>query len=195
MLRKLSTLLALALCLGMMAACTPSRNDTTIDTGNTIEASIHSTQSFVGNTNDTAPTLDNSNETLASNVDNNINDKGSYFIGKFQCAGDNYKDDYYLLNQESIPYIFFKKYGECVMGINYLEGGCDIPGKYVITDDKITVKLDFSSSILDETVADENNHFFITDTYIFTIIDENTISIDHMCYGVNPGDIFVRIVN
>lgn len=168
--KRIAFLLVLALCLGLMASCADRESSTTV-------------------------TSESEGETLTTNTDYHEHGVALSFIGKFQCASDYYKDEYFLINQASVPHIAFDEYGGCIMGINYLEGGCDIPGEYSIAGNEIEVRLDFSNSILESTVTDDNNKDFLTDVYKFSIIDENTISINNGCFAVNPGDIFVRIDN
>ena len=108
-------------------------------------------------------------------------------IGKYICDNDYHKDEFFIENPESIPYITFNNDGSCKLLVNYLEGGCYMNGSYNIEDNQILVKLDFSGTIFEGTGTE-----YMDDEHVFTIISNDKIIIDKGFYTVNARDFFIK---
>ncbi|MCI8387165.1 MAG: hypothetical protein HFE63_01700 [Clostridiales bacterium] len=113
--------------------------------------------------------------------------------GKYICSSEYFKDEYFSAYPDSVPCVYFSGDGDCIFFVNYMEGGCDIEGKYVIENDKIHVKLDFSNTIFESADDEYANSEFMSDTYIFTIVSGDEITINRNCYGVIANDLFVAV--
>ncbi len=105
-------------------------------------------------------------------------------IGKYVCKSQYCEG----LEEECTPEINFYEDGTCRMFVNYLEGGANIKGEYSVESDKVFVKLDFTNSIFEGSGTK-----YMDDTYVFSIENDDNITIDRHVYVVNAGDAFERI--
>ena len=77
----------------------------------------------------------------------------------------------------------------------------DVKGEYVITENKIAIKLNLENSPFEGMIPDTNYTVpYMDDHYILEIIDSDTISFgvapdayyEIGCYGIRPGFIFTK---
>lgn len=103
-------------------------------------------------------------------------------IGKYVCSSDYYNDSSW-----AIPYIKFLKEGHCMLFVDQ-EGGREIWGQYKIEENRIYVsELRFRYLEMIDEVRDNMEH-----EYVFTIVDEDHLTIDRGFFNVQAGDTFVR---
>ena len=108
--------------------------------------------------------------------------------GKFLCSSDYHKQP-----NTSVPSIAFSGDGHCILSFNYYEGGCDMQGKYRMDGDKIYVYLNFDNTIFEDSGTEYRDLDYMSDNYIFTIVNDNELMINRGCYSVNANDSFVRV--
>ena len=101
-------------------------------------------------------------------------------------------DDPGISGEGSTPCIYFADDGDCILFVDYSEGGSDIEGRYYIADGKIYVNLDFSNTIFEDTGDEYTDIDFMADKYVFTIVNDSEIVINRGCYAVMANDKFVR---
>ena len=110
-------------------------------------------------------------------------------IGKYVCSNDYYDDPTYSMTHPwPIPYIKFLKEGHCMLFVDQ-EGGREIWGQYRIEGNKIYVyELQFRYLEMIDEVRDNMAH-----EYVFTIVDEEHLTIEPGFFDVQAGNTFVRI--
>lgn len=109
-----------------------------------------------------------------------------YLTGKYV-----YKDGGYADNP-SAPCLYLDSDGDCIMLVNYLEGGFDTEGKYYIQGDKLYAEFSFANTIFEDTDDEYREREYMSKSYVFTIIDDR-ITIDRHCYVLNAGDSLYRV--
>lgn len=109
-------------------------------------------------------------------------------IGKYVCSNDYYDDPTYSMTHSwPIPYIKFLKEGHCMLFVDQ-EGGREIWGRYRIEGNKIHVyELKFRYLEMIDEVRDNMAH-----EYVFTIVDEEHLTIEPGFFDVQAGDGFVK---
>ncbi len=112
-----------------------------------------------------------------------------YIQGTYICSSEYFSDG----NSSSIPSVYFDEDGDCLMSINYFEGGCNMEGRYRIENDLIYVKLDFSNTIFEDTGDEYTYTDFISDECVFYMASDSKLIIDRGFYAVNAGDEFISI--
>ena len=110
-------------------------------------------------------------------------------IGRYVCSNDYYDDPtYYMTHPWPIPYIKFLKEGHCMLFVDQ-EGGREIWGQYRIEGNKIYVyELQFRYLEMIDEVRDNMAH-----EYVFTIVDEEHLTIEPGFFDVQAGDSFVKV--
>lgn len=107
-------------------------------------------------------------------------------LGKYICSSFYYDEAYTASHMNTIPSILLLKDGICSIYVDH-EGGRKIRGSYRIEGDKIYVsELRFSLMQEDPLKA------YMDEEYVFTIVDEDHLTIDKGFYNVQAGDTFVR---
>ena len=111
-------------------------------------------------------------------------------IGEYICRNDTY-NAFIAEYPEYIPSINFYDDGACKLRVYYIGGVTDVFGIYEIKKNEIHVKVDLSWTIFEGT--DDAGLPYMDDEYIFTITDEEHLTIDREYYTVHAGDPFERI--
>lgn len=112
-----------------------------------------------------------------------------YIQGTYTCSSEYFSEG----NSSSIPSVYFDEDGDCLMSVNYFEGGCNMEGRYRIENDLIYVKLDFSNTIFEDTGDEYTYTDFISDECVFYMASDSKLIIDRGFYAVNAGDEFISI--
>ena len=86
--------------------------------------------------------------------------------------------------------ISFHENGTCELLVNYQEGSCTLGGNHVVDGSSIFVEL---INLEDTIFVSEDLISYMPDKYVFTIIDDEHISIDKGYYVVQAGDIFIML--
>lgn len=108
-------------------------------------------------------------------------------LGRYICSSAYYDDAYIAVHIEEIPSIMFLKDSRCSFYVDQ-KGGEEVWGKYRIEGDKIYVsELRFFPTDEPDPVRDNMDK-----EYVFTIVDEDHLTIDKGFYNVQAGDTFVR---
>jgi len=112
-------------------------------------------------------------------------------LGKFVCSNEYFSNkEYFKRFPNDIPSITFYANGRCELLVNYLEGICTVCGNYTVDGGKILVKL---IDLEDTVLVDENAAPYISDEYVFNIIDNDHLVVDRGFYAVNAGDVFSKL--
>lgn len=105
-------------------------------------------------------------------------------IGKYVCKNQSYEG----FGEECTPKMNFYEDGTCRMLVNYFEGVTYVEGEYSVASGKVFVKLNFT-----DTIFEDSGTKYMDDTYVFSIEDDDHITIDRNVYAVQSKDSFVRI--
>ena len=108
-----------------------------------------------------------------------------YISDTYTCSSD------YFSTLSTTPSICFNKNGDCVISVNYSGGICNMEGKYYIQGDKIYVKLSFDNTIFEDTGNEYTDLDYMSNKYVFSIVNDTEIVINRGCYAVKAGDGFV----
>lgn len=107
-------------------------------------------------------------------------------IGEYKCDSQYFKE--FTDNEEFIPTVNFYNDGICMMKVYFIGGYADINGKYTVDGDQVSVVLDFSRSRFEDTGTE-----YLDDKYVFTITDNEHLTIDRKVYAVDAGDTFIKV--
>lgn len=121
----------------------------------------------------------------SSKLEPTAKDTDYYIEGTYTCSNE------YFSNLSTASSICFSKDGDCVISVNYSGGICNVEGKYYILDNKIYVKLNFDNTIFEDTGDEYKDVDYMSDEYVFTVVNDNEIKINRGCYAVNANDVFV----
>ena len=129
-------------------------------------------------------------DTSSKETKEDIDDLADYNIsGKYICANEYYKDEYFIDWPEGISSVTFFENGTCVFFINY-NGGCEeVDGVYKKESNIINVDLDFEGTLF---VDNDTAEKYLPVQYTFRIVSDDKLIIDKGFYGVRAGDPFVR---
>ena len=108
-------------------------------------------------------------------------------LGKYICSGDYFNSEFFIENPECIPSVTFYDDGNCILFVNYSEGGCNVGGFYTVENNYIKVTLN-----LNNTIFEEDGVKYMDDLYVFNIKSNDQIIIDRSYYGVEAGDAFIK---
>ena len=110
-------------------------------------------------------------------------------IGKYVCSNDYYDDPTYSVTHPwPVPCIKFLKEEHCALFVDREDGQRIIWGQYSLEGNQIQIELRFYPSDERDPIRENMAH-----EYVFTIVDEEHLTIEPGFFDVQTGDTFVRI--
>ncbi len=106
-------------------------------------------------------------------------------VGTFACSSSYFMGEYFIENPEMVSRISFEEDGTCSVYVNYLQGGCFLPGEYNLFEKEIHIKIDASGTPVDGYVLEE---------YVLYIKDEDSLEINKELYTIKANDPLTRVV-
>lgn len=116
----------------------------------------------------------------------------------YYCDANYFKRGGFLTQPECIPALTLNDDGTMIFRVYYIGGVTDVPGTYVIEDNKIYIYCVLEGTPVYGFYSD--GMAWMDDKFMFEIVNDDTLTIhahpddtgSFRCYAVNAGDPFVR---